>query len=355
MPLEKTINGSQQSSEPGPARHNYDLGGYNDGQARYESGSCLPVGVLTNPRSGGNKKGLNEMRNLLAKWPKVLHREAFTPENMHEALSDFSRNGVKLVVINGGDGTVHAVLTAIGQEEIFAKPPLLALLCAGTTSMLPRDVGVAGTPVAALSRILLWAKSTDESLTVLPRHVLRVQSASRQQPLFGMFFGVGVICQGIKIFHSGVNPMGWRGELMPFLTMLRMLLAILFKDQEKVSPLLARIRINGHLQEERADLFVLISTLKRLFLGIRPYWGEEDEPLHYTAVAAKHKCLLRVLPALLRGRKNRYAKEANGYFSHNVQEVQLEIEGDFTIDGELYDASGGPVTVGPAGPVMFLS
>ncbi len=354
LTLEKTINGSIQisepdlGSEPGPVCSENGLG-------RYKSGSRLQVGVLTNPRSGGNKKGLNEVRNILAKWPDVLHREAFTPEDMNEALSDFSRNGVELVVINGGDGTAHAVLTAIGQEEIFAKPPLLSLLCAGTTSMLPRDVGIAGSPAVALPRILEWAKSTDASLTILSRHVLRVQRASQQQPLFGMFFGAGAICQGIKVFHSGVNPMGWRGELMPGLTLLRMLLAILFKDQEKVPPLLTRTSLNGRPQEERANLFILISTLDRLFLGMRPYWGTEDGLLRYTAVDAEPKCLLRVLPALIRGQKNRHSSESNGYSSYNVHEVQLEMEGDFTLDGELYDASGGPVTIGPAGPVMFLS
>ncbi len=341
LPLEKTINGSLKSCKPGPDS--------------YENGSCLHVGVLTNPRSGGNKNGFTEIHDLLAKWPDVLHREAFTPESMTEALADFSRNGVDLVVINGGDGTIHAVLTAIGRDEIFTKPPLLALLCAGTTSMLPRDVGVKGTPVFALQRILKWAESTDSSLTVLPRHVLRVQSASHKQPLFGMFFGVGAICQGIKAFHSGVNPMGWRGELMPGLTLLRMLLAILFKNQEKVPPLLTRTHLNGRPQEEGTYLFVFISTLNRLFLGMRPFWGTEDEPMHYTAVGAKHKCLLRVLPALYRGQKNRHTKGANGYFSHNVQEVKLEMEGDFTIDGELFNSGEGAVTIGPAGPVMFLS
>ncbi|MCK4507580.1 MAG: hypothetical protein KAU27_03495, partial [Desulfuromonadales bacterium] len=263
-------------------------------------------------------------------------------------------NGVELVVINGGDGTVHAVLTTIGNGEVFARPPLLALLCAGTTSMLPRDVGVPGSSAAALSRVLRWAKATDQNLTILPRHVLRVQRPSDQPALFGMFFGAGAICQGIKVFHSGVNPMGWRGELMPGLTLIRMLLAILCRDHSKVPPLLTRTSLDGQPPEEREDLFLLISTLDRLFLGIHPYWGRENGPLHYTAVGADSKCLLRVLPALARGRKNRYMTPANGYFSHNVHEVQLEMDGDFTLDGELYDAEQGPVTIGPAGPVMFL-
>jgi hypothetical protein len=169
-----------------------------------------------------------------------------------------------------------------------------------------------------------------------------------------MFFGAGAICQGIKAFHNRDNPMGWRGELMPAFTMLRLLLAILLKDQEKIPPLLTRTSLDGRPPEQRADLFVLISTLEHLFLGMRPYWGKEDGPLRYTAVSYDPKCLLRVLASTFRLGKSRHAVPANGYFSHNVQEVQLEMEGNFTLDGELYAAGEGPVTIASAGPVLFL-
>jgi len=340
LKLEETINDLVKSSE--------SVLDY------YETGRCLQVGVLTNPRSGANKKGLGEILSVLDKWPDVLHREASTPEDMTEVLHFFARNSVELVVINGGDGTIHAVLTAIGRDEIFARPPLFSLLCAGTTSMLPLDVGIAGSPAVALSRILKWAESPDESLTILSRTVLKVSRAA-QQPLLGMFFGAGAICQGIKTFHSGVNPMGWRGELMPGLTLLRMLLAIFFNDHAKVPPVLTKPSFDGCAQEEKLNLVVLITTLDRLFLGMRPYWGDEDGPLRYTAIEAKPKCLLRALPSLFRGRKSRYVKPSNGYSSLNAHEVQLEMAGDFTLDGELYAVGEGGVTISSAGPFMFLS
>ena len=322
---------------------------------RFEKGSCLRVGVLTNPRSGGNKKGLSQIRSLLAKHSDVLHREEFTPEGMSDALSDFSKNGVEMVVINGGDGTVHAALTTIGRGNAFSRPPLLVLLCAGTTSMLPRDVGIKGSPVEALSQALRWAKSTDGKLDLLPRHVLEVKRGGGQPPLFGMFFGAGAITQGIKLFHRGVNPMGWRGEIMPGLTFLRMLVAILRKDHSKVPPLLAKARLDKQAGKESATLLVLISTLERLFLGMRPYWGEEGGPLHYTAITSDSKKLFRVLPSLFNRQNNHYATPENGYISQNLNEIELEMDRDFTLDGELYESGQGSLVIRPAGPFAFLS
>lgn len=341
MTLEGAINGTSQNSDP-------DLN-------RFEEGSCLRVGVLTNPRSGGNKKGLREIRSLLEKHPDVLHREEFTSEGMSDALSEFSKNGVDMVVINGGDGTVHAALTTIGRGEAFSKPPLLALMCAGTTSMLPRDVGIKGPSVEALSQVLRWARSTDEKLGLLPRHVLEVKRGAGQPPLFGMFFGAGAITQGIKLFHRGVNPMGWRGEIMPGLTLLRMLVAILRKDHSKVPPLLVRARLDKQPSKDSEMLLVLISTLERLFLGMRPYWGEEGGYMHYTAISSFSKKLFRVLPSLFNRQKNRYATPENGYISHNLNEVELEMDRDFTLDGELYESGQEPVVIRPAGPFAFLS
>jgi len=315
----------------------------------YGNGHCLKVGVVTNPRSGGNKNGGRGVHTLLNHWPDVMHREAFDPEGISAALSDFARNGVELLVINGGDGTVQAVLTILGNQKIFDQPPLLSLLCAGTTSMLPRDVGVAGNPAVALRRILEWSKSTNQDLVIQTRSILRVQRDS--DVLYGMFFGAGAICEGIRIFHSKDNPMGWRGQMMPMLTMARLLLAIFFN---KIPPFINNTGINGRRAEKRADLLVLVSTLDRLFLGMRPYWGTEEGPLRYTAVSTKPKRLLRVLFSLFGSNRSRHATPANGYSSHNVEEVQLGMEGDFTLDGELYTAGAGPVTVSSAGPALFL-
>lgn len=148
--------------------------------------------------------------------------------------------------------------------------------------------------------------------------------------------------------------MGWRGELMPALTMFRLLMAILFKNRDKITPFTTRTGLDGRPPEKREDLFVLVSTLERLFLGMQPYWGAGDSPLRYTAVSLEPKYLLRVLTSLFRSQKSRHATPENGYSSHNVQEVQLEMDGDFTLDGELYTVGKGTVKVSSAGPALFV-
>ena len=78
-------------------------------------------------------------------------------QQVKAAIRDFARQGVDLVVVNGGDGTIHAVLTALFTTEWPDHVPFLALLRAGTTSMIARDVGLPGSRLQGLSRLLGWA------------------------------------------------------------------------------------------------------------------------------------------------------------------------------------------------------
>ena len=101
---------------------------------------------------------------------------------------------------------------------------------------------------------------------------------------------------------------------------------------------------------------VLITTLQRLFLGLRPFWGSQRKPLHFTAVQARPRHFLKALPAAMRGRQGRHVTKANGYTSYNIDEVQLTLSSGFNLDGELYTPDGklGPVVVSCGGYSSFL-
>lgn len=316
------------------------------------------IGVLSNPSSGGNRNGMGEVRTLLANRPGVSHREVRTPGDVASALAHFAGEGVGVLAVNGGDGTVQAALTALFHRKPFDPPPLLAILRAGTSSMIARDVGIRGARIRGLRKLLAWAdgESRDDAV-ILRRPVLRVEAGPDREPLHGMFFGAGAIVRGIEFFHSRMHPLGLRGEAGPGLTLARFLLAALFGNKDYAAPTSMTIAIDRQAPERRDCLLLLVSTLERLFLGLRPYLGAESGPLRYTAIGADPRHLLRVLPSLLRGRRTPLATPENGYVSRNVREVRLGLAGGFTLDGELYmpDVRDGAVLVREGGQASFLS
>jgi hypothetical protein len=136
----------------------------------------------------------------------------------------------------------------------------------------------------------------------------------------------------------------------------RFILAAAFKDSKALSSVPVTTRLNHNSPEQHHFLAVFVTSLERLFLGLRPYWGTEPGPLHYTAIGSRPHRFVRLLPSLMRGRQNPQMKPANGYISHNVDEIQLTLNGGFSLDGQLYhaDSQQGPVVVAYGGHASFL-
>ena len=316
------------------------------------------IGMLNNPLSGGNRNGLEKIRDAASGVrPAVLQRDVQTPSDVVATLADFARQEVNIVVVNGGDGTVQAALTAIFHKKLFETMPLLAVLrSAGTTSMIAGDVGLKGSREIALRRLFRWARTRGRNATFLPRSVLRVQVPSEKEPVYGMFFGAAAIFQATQFCHQKIHARGVRGEKAAGAALARFLVAALLKDRNIISDVPITTRVDEKPAEQQNYLLVLITTLQRLFLGLRPYWGSEQRPLHYTAVGANPRHFLRSLPALMRGRRGRYITPDNGYISHNIDEVQLTLKSGFNLDGELYtpDSTLGPVVVAHGGQALFL-
>jgi len=331
---------------------------------RGKKSSCRPwntenltkpfIGVLSNPLSGGNKRGLDSIKKVLAGYPEILHREARNPKEIDTVLVDFGRAGIKLLIINGGDGTIQAALTSIFTQKPFSEPPLLAVLKAGTTSMTAGDIGLPGRRKRALSRLLLQLKSS-RKIKIIQRPVLEVQDGRTAH--FGMFFGAAVIPQSIDFFHRRINRPGLRGEFGPALVMVRFLLAIVgFRRREILQPVPMTIRADQHENNEEDYLIVLVSALERLFFGLHPYWGQERESLHFTSVTSSARYVLRTIFQLAIGHRPRYATPEHGYRSHNVKQITLFCTSPYTLDGQIYHPAddNSPIIIRHGGTASFV-
>jgi hypothetical protein len=321
-----------------------------------DSGKKQPLGLISNPLSGWNKKGMQFVRESVNGHPQICHREASTPSEMALALAEFARKKIDVIAVNGGDGTIHAVLTELFRKSDGGPIPLLTILRSGTASMISRDVGLNGSPEISLKRLVRWADNGQGNAHIISRSILKVATASGRDPLYGMFFGAAGICQGIQFCLDRVHTKGLGGELAAGLTLARFLIPAANKKNNFIFPVPIKIAFNNEPEEERNVLSILISTLDRLFLGFRPYLGTENAPLHYTELGAHPRRLLMMLPSLLRGRKHRFLTPENGYLSRDIHKAGFVLTGNFAIDGELYtpDNIAERITISDGGTVSFL-
>jgi hypothetical protein len=267
-----------------------------------------------------------------------------------------------LLAVNGGDGTVQALLTALLRDRPFVEQPALALLSGGTTNMTAGDVGVWGSPLGALRRLVDLGRPGAPAPPLVQRPVLKLLTPSDGEERYGMFFGTGAIVNGIEYCHAKVHSRGLGGSLAPTLCTLRVLFAM-GRGDRRYAPARAMTVSLGPLgspsgtQTSSGDyLLVLASPLERLFLGLRPYWGPPRGAFHFTSLRARPRRPWRNLPGLFWGRPGPGATPENGYFSAMVDEVRLAMEGPVTLDGEIYHASleDGPVQLSVGGWVSFV-
>jgi hypothetical protein len=318
------------------------------------------LACLTNPDSGRNRRHLGAVRALLRRHPAVQHWEVRGQEEVSAALAGMAGDPPAVVAVNGGDGTVQAVLTSLLLERPFRELPRLALLRGGTTNMNAGDVGPRGGLLAALGRLLDPGRELDAE--VVHRPVLRVDVSPAGPTRCGMFFGTGAIVRGIEYCHRNVHARGLRDDLAPGLCTLRVLWAMARGDDRYAAgrPMTVRGHVGavsaGGVESEQDYLLVLASSLERLFLGLHPYWGEARGGFFFSSLRARPGHPLRTLPALFWGRAGRYATPEQGYFSAKLDDLSLEMDGPLTLDGEIYQASRaqGPVRVSVGGTVSFL-
>ncbi len=94
------------------------------------------VALLSNPNSTGNRSLLPAVRTYCAKNPDIFHYEVEEIGQIAKALEMIARVKPKVLVINGGDGTVQSALTELYHGGHFegTPPPVAVLLMARRTS-----------------------------------------------------------------------------------------------------------------------------------------------------------------------------------------------------------------------------
>ena len=279
----------------------------------------MRAALLCNPFSGRIAPRIDRIRRQAASLPAV-YRETTSLAGMRQAVDACTASGVDMLAIAGGDVTVQAVLDHLLGRGDPAAMPQIVIIPGGTTNMTALDLGFRGGPVAVLGRVrdLLAGRRAGRRVE---RHVLRVAPAGGPA-VHGMFFGAGAIVTAARYFHLRVRRSGVTGEIASLAVILRYLAGMLAgRAGSELPPARARLSAGDDRREEDC-LLLFASTLDRLLLGMRPYWGGGADPVHVTLIRSSPSRFWRSLPSLVRGKGARLA-EADGYYSADF--LRLEI------------------------------
>ena len=309
------------------------------------------IGIITNPTSGRNKRRLEHVRA----WTRAsgaMSREVADLESIHEATRTILDAGVDVLAINGGDGTAQAVMTELFR--VGRTWPDVAVLPGGSTNMTANDINTTYRLRKALDRLLVQVAKAPRERRRTFRPLMKISVPGRGTE-YGLFMTGGVALRGMTHFREKVGGKGFLGELAAGWTLVRGM-AGLARDRggwSDVPPFTLASAGTGAWDDQ---ILMVASTLGRLFLHFRPWWGEGDGPIKLTGVRRRPEQLIRTAPALLKGKENRRLTPEKGYRSARVDGLTLAGGEGFAIDGEIYPLEAGrTVTVEATDPIGFIS
>ena len=314
----------------------------------------LKLGILYNAHSGRHDKRWAQP-DLGVDVPTVA---AKSDAEIHAGLVMLAEQGVELLAVAGGDGTVQSVLTHVMLGGIFSHRPLLALVPTGSTNMTANDVGNVPVKHHGWQRLRAWAhRPADIAQRVVERDVLRIDPGGGAPSFCGMFFGAGAIYNAVEHTQRNLHRYGLRGDIGPGVAFGRFVKAVATRDRRLLSPVDVALCDDTSEPFDEASILLLASTLKTLVLGLCPFWGEEDAPLAWTAITESAQGFLRRIPSVCRGRRRRWMTPEHGYRSHNTQQLELCFDGGYIVDGEFFNArtADGPVVLSSAGKAAFVN
>jgi len=301
------------------------------------------IGVVFNPRSRRNQG----LRELAATLPDVHVAAPERRSDLRATLEDFRARNIDCIAISGGDGTVRDVLTA-GLSVYGDTWPELAVLPAGKTNALAVDLGAPKDfDIVKLVEALADGRRIE-------RRPLIVRELEGNGALAGFVFGAGVFTTAINAGQDA-HRLGAFDSIAVAATAAWGVLQALFGTDRNLwrrgVPMTIRVG------EERADvprsrwgdparrLFVLAATIENFPAGVRPFGSLTG--MKYAVMDHPRRRVMAAIPAIVAGWESGWLVR-NGIQRGTTDRIEIDVEGNFILDGEAFPAGRYEIVPGPA-------
>jgi hypothetical protein len=317
------------------------------------------IALLSNPKSTGNLAQLPRIREYCAEHPDIFHYEVEQASQIGEAMKSIARVRPRVLVINGGDGTVQATLTELYNGGHFGEnPPPVAVLPSGKTNLIALDLGARGDPIQTLERLIALARADDLAPYTVARELIALRSGDDERPVIGMFLGGAGLADTMLYCRDKIYPLGLPNGVAHVITAFALLMKLLLGMKGNFlppdpQPLSVSMREKGDRISGRFSLLA-VTTLEKLLLSSE-LGGRREGVLKLLAVEERPSSILRGLFASLAGKLGR--EKVRGVHFEEADEITIEGENSNVIlDGEMFRAvRGSPINLTPAQPLSYVT
>lgn len=297
----------------------------------------LRVGLIRNPHSQRNRARRFDGGAAAPAGIELIAIEPASALDIPAAVAELGRQRVAHVVVDGGDGTLRDVMSAL-PAAFGARLPTLSICLGGNANLTSADVGAAGHGRASLDA-LLRALATPGAGRITRRRPIELRwPDGSHAPVLGFFVGTAGFYRGWKI---AVGPLRGRG----FLNNAGISLAIasaawqtLFgsKANDWRAGAAMDVAIDGVPAPEGRRFIFVATSLHRLAGSLWPFHDYGERSLRWLDVDAPPPRFARAIPALLAGKPTPWMRASGAYRGGGAESIALRLEMPLVVDGEPF-------------------
>ncbi len=299
--------------------------------------ASIRLGVIRNPNSQRNRLLKPAAAAPLPFGAEVIETEPGSIDHLPEVLADFARRGIAHIVVDGGDGTLREVMTAL-MPAYGQNLPTVTLFSSGNANLTSADVGSAGHGPAAMSALLQSLATPGAGRRVRRRPIEVRWPDGSHAPVLGFFVGAAGFYRGWKLAVGGVRDRGYlhgAGVSIALAAAAWQTLTGGRKNEWQVGMPMDVSIDKGPAAEGHRFLF-MTTSLHRLFGNLWPFFDHGQQTLRWLDIDAHPPRFARALPALLRGKPKPWMRDSGAYRSGGADHIELRLESPLVIDGEAF-------------------
>lgn len=300
-------------------------------------------GIILNPSAKINKRKtaalLKDLNEIFGE--SALIRPTRSREELPEVVDEFRSEGIKFLLISGGDGTIFNTLTAYVNQSGGDELPVIVPLMGGTINMIGADAGLRDNQLSICKKLNEIVRS-EKNIKVTQRGLLRIHDGKLKEPNYGFSWIDGLLYRFLIDYYK----QGAGIQVASIMTVKTILTLLSDADNRLFNNIDSSVYLDGEKLPHDGHVMIIASGLKKFVFGFDTYAEESTPGSTFNIIYARENYIKQYRHKLPLGLyRSLKSDKSGGFLNKAVKTMRVERNTGYIIDGEIFNNDDDPTDV----------
>jgi len=310
------------------------------------------LGIILNPAAKINKQHTSDIVESFSNifGDSALVKCTYDKSEIPDVMKEFNEEGIKLLLISGGDGTICNVLTSYINLFGEAGLPIIVPLMGGTINMIGDDAGLRKDQFQ-VSKNLHDLIIKKRAIPVIKRGLVKVVDPHLAEPEYGFTWIDGLLYRVLLDYYN----QGAGVQVASMMAVKLVLNSLSNADDSEFNDIESRVFIENKKLPHENHLLIIASSLKKFVFGFDIFKEKAEPGKTFNAVYMRSEYLKKEKLKIPLGLYRSLESDPSGNFlNRSVETMVVEKNSGYIIDGEIYKHSEEDIITLESGPDLNI-